>query len=157
VSRWYTDPAARAFLAFGFLPWLALLSLAWELAQLPLYTLWRDAEPAYIAFAVAHCTLGDILIGAVAVLVALALFGEGALAGWRRPRLALVTALLAMGYTAFSEWMNVGLLRSWAYSPAMPTISLPGFKLGLSPLAQWAVIPPLALYLAGIAGKRAAQ
>jgi hypothetical protein len=89
--RWYADPATRAFIALRYLPWLAALSLAWEIAQLPLYTLWHEAEPAYIAFAVAHCTIGDVLIGGA--------------------------------------------------------IDVAGFKLGLSPLAQWLVVPPLALYL----------
>jgi hypothetical protein len=30
----------------------------------------------------------------------------------------------------------------------MPTLDVAGFRLGLSPLAQWLVVPPLALYLA---------
>lgn len=58
-----------------------------------------------------------------------------------------VTILLSVGYTASSEWMNVAILGSWAYAPAMPTVDVAGFELGLSPLAQWLVVPPLALYL----------
>jgi hypothetical protein len=149
VTRWYGDPAARRFIAFRYLPWLAALSLAWEIAQLPLYTLWREAEPAYIAFSVVHCTAGDVLIGLTALLLALIVEREGNLSDWRRSRIALVAALLGMGYTVLSEWMNVGILGSWAYAPAMPTIELAGFELGLSPLAQWLVVPPLTLYVAG--------
>ena len=148
MTRWYADPAARAFLAFGYLPWLALLSLAWELAQLPLYTLWYEAPGRYIAFSVAHCTAGDVLIGLASLLVVLALAQEGSIAHWRWRRITLLTALLSVGYTALSEWMNIAILRSWAYAPAMPTIDIAGFRLGLSPLAQWLVVPPLALYLA---------
>lgn len=149
MKRWYRDRASRAFIVFRYLPWLAALSLAWELAQLPLYTLWREAEPAYIAFAVAHCTLGDVLIGASALLLALVLGREGALVHWRRGRIAFLTALLGAGYAVVSEWMNIAILGSWAYAESMPTIDLAGFQLGLSPLAQWLVVPPLALYLAG--------
>lgn len=39
-----------------------VLHLTWEIAQLPLYTLWREETPAYIAWAVIHCTAGDGLI-----------------------------------------------------------------------------------------------
>ncbi len=149
MTRWYRDPAVRRFIAFRYLPWLAALSLAWEIAQLPLYTLWREGEPAYIAFSVVHCTAGDVLIGLAALLLALIVEREGNLSDWRRSRIALVAALLAMGYTVLSEWMNVGILGSWAYAAAMPTFELAGFELGLSPLAQWLVVPPLTLYLAG--------
>jgi hypothetical protein len=146
VTRWYRDPAARRFIAFRYLPWLAGLSLAWEIAQLRLYTLWREADAGYIAFAVVHCTLGDVVIGAAALVLALTLCREGALANWRPGRLAIVTALLGVGYTAFSEWMNVTILGSWAYAESMPRIDLGTFELGLAPLAQWLVVPPLVVF-----------
>jgi hypothetical protein len=147
VTRWYRDPAARRFIAFRYLPWLAGLSLAWEIAQLPLYTLWREADVGYIAFAVVHCTLGDVMIGAAVLLLALTLCREGALANWRPGRLAIVTALLGASYTVFSEWMNVVILGSWAYAESMPRIGLGAFELGLAPLAQWLVVPLLAVFL----------
>jgi hypothetical protein len=157
VTRWYADPAARAFIALRYLPWLAGLNLVWEIAQLPLYILWREAEPSYVAYALLHCTLGDVVIGAAALALALVLTGAGALGDWRRGRIAVLSALLAAGYTVLSEWMNVGIFGSWAYAPAMPTVQLGNFELGLSPLAQWLVIPPLALYLPGQIQSKALQ
>lgn len=148
MNRWYRDRAARAFIVFRYLPWLAVLSVAWEIAQLPLYAMWREADAAYIAFSVVHCTLGDILIGSAALLLALTVTREGTLDSWRRGRIAVLTAFLGAGYTAFSEWMNIGIQGSWAYAESMPTIGLAGFELGLSPLAQWLVVPPLTLCLA---------
>ena len=148
-GRWCEDPAARRFIPLRYLPWLAALSLAWESAQLPLYTLSYEAPGRYIVFSVAHCTAGDVLIGLASLLVVLVLAQEGSMAQWRWRRIALGTALLSAGYTVFSEWMNTTTLGSWAYAPAMPTIDVAGFELGLSPLAQWLVVPPLALYLAG--------
>ena len=146
-APWYRDPAARALIVRRYLPWLAGLSLAWEIAQLPLYTIWSDGRPAYIAFAVLHCTAGDVLIGGASLAAALVITPAPALAAWRWRRIALVTAAIATSYTAFSEWMNTFVLRSWEYSALMPRILLGDIELGLSPLVQWLVLPPLALYL----------
>lgn len=148
MTGWYRDRAALVCIALGYLPWLAALNLVWETAHVPLYTLWNDAEPAYIAFSVLHCTLGDVLIGGISLLLALILGRERALERWRWRRIAALTALFGAAYTGFSEWMNVKILRSWAYAESMPIIELWNFEIGLSPLAQWLVVPPLALYLA---------
>ena len=56
--------------------------------------------------------------------------------------------VLGVGYTTFSEWMNIAILGNWVYSEAMPRLNLGGFEIGLTPLAQWLVLPPVALYLA---------
>jgi hypothetical protein len=40
------------------------------------------------------------------------------------------------------------LRPAWAYSQLMPTLKLASCDLGLSPLLQWFVVPPLALSLA---------
>ena len=144
---WYRDAAARRFFLRGYLPWLLAFSTAWEIAQLPLYALWREGSPGYLAFAVAHCTAGDILIGAAALVLALLLERAGALARWRWPRIVLWSTGAALAYTVSSEWMNT-LLGRWAYSPLMPALTLGAGSLGLSPLAQWLVLQPLALYAA---------
>lgn len=157
MTRWYQDGRTWRFVLARYIPWLGALSLAWEIGHLPLYSLWGEADASYIAFAVGHCTVGDMLIGTAALLLALTLGREGPFATWRRGQIAAATALLGAGYTAFSEWMNVSLLRSWAYAPLMPTVDLGAFELGLSPLAQWLVVPPLALHLAGIVDRRRAQ
>ena len=144
---WYRDGDARRFIFLRYLPWFAGLNLVWEIAQLPLYTLWKEATPPYLAFAVAHCTAGDVLIGAAALAVALTLAREGPLALWHWRRIGGLMAVIGLGYTMFSEWMNTTLFR-WSYSELMPTFALAETKIGVSPLLQWLVIPPLALYLA---------
>lgn len=142
---WFRDREARVFIARRFLPWLAGLNLAWEALQIPLYTIWTEASAGYVAFAVFHCTLGDILIGTVSL--ALILGREGPIAQWRWRRIVGLMLLLGPGYTIFSEWLNTALFR-WSYSELMPTLTIAGFELGVSPLLQWLVIPPLALHLA---------
>ncbi len=54
--------ALRSYLASTF-----ALNLVWETAQLPLYTIWNEGTAGSRAFAVLHCTVGDVLI-ALAVL-----------------------------------------------------------------------------------------
>ena len=147
-APWYRDAAARSLILRRYLPWLAGLSLAWEIAHLPLYTLWKQATLAYVAFAAAHCTVGDVLIGSAALAAALVVTRAPALANWHWRRIAIANAVMATSYTAFSEWMNTFVLRSWEYSELMPCVSLGDIELGVSPLVQWSVIPPLALWLA---------
>ena len=45
----------------------------------------------------------------------------------------------AMAFTARSEWYNVYRAGSWGYTTSMPMI----FGIGLSPLLQWLVLPPV--------------
>jgi hypothetical protein len=147
AAIWFRDRQAWRLIARGYLPWLAVLMLVWEVAHAPLYTLWRGAEPWYIAFSVVHCTVGDVLIGVLALLLSLILLRERAAVHWRWARIAALTVVLGVSYTAFSEWMNLTVLRSWTYAESMPTITLGGAQIGLTPLVQWLVVPPLALYL----------
>ena len=72
MSAWYRERGALAFIGKRYLPLFALFNVLWEFAQLPLYTIWREASPGSIAFAVAHCTAGDVPIGAAALALALA-------------------------------------------------------------------------------------
>jgi len=140
--RWYQRTQAWSFILRRYLPRLALLSLAWEVAHLPLYTIWATGRPAWIAFAVVHCTAGDILIGAVALMLALILSRAGEPADWSVWRIGACTAVLAVAYTVWSERLNLAA-GNWAYSAWMPV--LPWVEVGLSPLLQWLVVPMAAL------------
>ena len=91
----------------------------WEAAQLPLYTIWWTGTWGEILFAVIHCTAGDALItGAALVLAILA----ARVHGWPLfgGRMVLAAVLLGLGYTVFSEWLNVRIRQSWSYTEAMP-------------------------------------
>jgi len=150
---WYGDRASLKFIAFRYVPLLGALNLLWEIAQLPLYTLWEEGAPSFIAYAVVHCTLGDVAIGTLALLVALIATRARAVDTWRWRQVALFLVIPAVGYTALSEWINTIARGSWAYSALMPIVNLGGFEIGLSPLAQWFVVPPVALWLAGLRRK----
>ena len=113
--------------------------LIWEIAQLPLYTIWSTGTPRKIAFAVLHCTAGDLMIATLSLVVALVCFGGPA---WPRERFIPVmaaTLVIGIGYTVYSEWLNTAVRKAWAYSELMPT--LPMLGTGLSPLLQWVIVP----------------
>jgi hypothetical protein len=125
---------------------VALGNLLWEFAQLPLYTLWYEGSTNDILFAVAHCTGGDLLIAGTALLGALLVAGNSR---WPQSRFHAVAAIALLGglaYTVFSEWLNTEIRGSWAYTEVMPQLPLVGT--GISPLAQWIVVPSIALWWA---------
>jgi hypothetical protein len=124
-----------------------VLNLIWETAQVPLYTLWWTAPAGYIVFALLHCTAGDVLIAAGCLLAAIVLFG----ATTRWPDQDFVQVMLfattfGVLFTAFSEWLNVYVRENWAYTASMPLI--PGLGIGLAPVLQWVIVPPVSAALA---------
>jgi hypothetical protein len=123
----------------------AALHLAWETIQLPLYTI-RTEPIAKQASAVLHCTLGDLMIAGLTLLTALAAIGTP---GWPRSgtrAVWLLLLILGAGYTIYSEWLNISVRGSWAYTPLMPTLPLIGT--GVAPLLQWIIVPTLVLRFA---------
>ena len=122
--------------------WSALafvLNLTWEIAQVRLYTIWAAADGLTVAWALLHCTLGDVLI-------ALTMFALAGIALRRadwptsRPWLGGVIFVIgALAFTAWSEWYNVYRSGNWGYTASMPMI----FGIGLAPLLQWLILPPV--------------
>jgi hypothetical protein len=147
VPRYATTGTTLLYLSLA-----AAGHLVWEAAQLPLYTIWRTGSSGEIIFAVIHCTAGDALITAAALMLAILmarLFGLPLFGG----RMMLVAVLLGLGYTVFSEWLNVRIRQSWSYTEAMPL--LPPLGTGLAPFLQWLVVPGLAFAISASRGGRA--
>lgn len=155
-------PGAPTSDAPGWQPWAALalfaflLNFVWEILQAPFYRGMVDG--AHWA-AVRTCTLataGDVAI----LLVAYGLVAAAARDRWwlGDPTPARVAGFLAAGViiTIVLEALNVYGLGRWAYSPLMPVV----FGIGLTPVLQWLVLPPVTLWLArrhlgGAPGRRA--
>lgn len=126
---------------------IATGNLVWEGMQLPLYTIWTNGTAGEQAFAVLHSG-GDVLIGMAALIGAVLVVGARdwpAGASWR---VALLTITLGVAYTGFSEWLNVSVRRSWAYSEWMPVFPLGPIRVGVAPLVQWIAVPAIALWAA---------
>ena len=124
----------------------AIANLAWETAQMPLYTLWRSGTRRDIASAILHCTAGDVLIAATAMLLALALLGSPDWPAKSRWRVGVCTVLFGVAYTIYSEYLNTVVRSAWTYTEAMPVLPVVG--IGLAPLVQWVAVPAVALLVA---------
>ena len=132
----------RSKLILHFLALTTALNLGWEILQLPLYTVWSESTLSAIAFAVVHCTVGDVLITALSLTAALILVGSRQWPQVGFFPVALVTCALGVAYTVFSEWNNTVVTQAWAYSSLMPTI----WGIGIAPIGQWLTIPAFAFW-----------
>ncbi len=133
--------ALRRYLVVSF-----LAHLIWEILQLPLYTVWTTGTLAQQTFAVLHCTVGDTMIAGLSMLLALALFARATWPSTGVVRVLVAGLAIGVAYTVYSEWLNVSVRRSWAYSDLMPVVPVLGT--GLAPLLQWLVVPTLAQWVA---------
>lgn len=143
--NWYAHSKSWSFILRTYLPRLALCSLAWEIVQLPLYTLWSEPNLGWIAYAVAHCTVGDAMIGTAALVIALILSRANEPANWPKTRIVILMVFLAVAFTVLSERSNLAR-GNWAYSVWMPV--LPWGEVGLAPVAQWIFVPLVAWWWA---------
>ncbi|RKF12478.1 hypothetical protein D6850_17565 [Roseovarius spongiae] len=120
--------------------------LVWEAAHIPLYTIWIEESWGEIAFAIVHCTGGDLLIAMSTLLLALFLVGGHAWPSERAGGVLLLAVGLGVSYTIFSEWLNIVIRAAWAYRDLMPVV--PVVDAGLTPLLQWIIVPTLAYWAA---------
>jgi len=127
----------------GYALFVGAANLLWEILQVPLYTIWNEGTFGEIAFSVVHCTGGDVLIALACLVAALILFGGAAWPTERSGTVAAVAVTLGLAYTVYSEWRNVVVRESWAYSNLMPVV--PPLDTGLSPLLQWLIVPIVGL------------
>ena len=118
----------------------------WESAHIPLYTIWLDGSWSEIAFAVVHCTGGDLLIAMSTLLLSLFIVGGQVWPATRAGAVLILAVVLGVSYTVFSEWLNIVIRAAWAYRDIMPVV--PVLDAGLTPLLQWMVVPSVAYFLA---------
>ena len=137
--KWFSIPELQ-LLMFS-LP----LELLWEVAQFPLYTVWHEGDWSYILYGLAHCTLGDLLILLVTYWV-VSLLNRSRY--WYQSNIlvnGVLFTLLSLGYTIYSEIMNVSIKGTWDYTELMPIV--PVIEIGGMPFLQWVLVPPVVLWL----------
>lgn len=120
-----------------------LLNYVWEVAHAPLY-----AGDGSFAVRVVHCIVPSLGDG----IIVLAIFGIGCLVLRRwdwpdRPGIAGYALLLVSGFSiaVLVEWGAMHLLNRWQYTASMP--QLPGLGVGVSPVLQMLVLPPIVFKL----------
>ncbi|MCV0438862.1 MAG: hypothetical protein K5880_09530 [Hydrogenophaga sp.] len=131
---------------FNVIVFALLLNYPWEFLQVPLFA---DMPQAAHWDAIRTCTratLGD------AVIMLIAYWTVGLVARNRSWVLAPSTARILM-FAATGVVITIAIERlavagiwlgGWRYSSLMPVV--PGIGVGLSPLLQWVVLPPLVIW-----------
>ena len=131
---------------FNLVMFALLLNFPWEVLQAPLFEGMAAAPHSTVIGACLQGTLGD------AVIILLAHAGVASVTRRRRwmvsPSRLEVAGFIAEGVaiTAVIEWLATRghWVQTWAYSSAMPLI--PGIDVGLLPLLQWVLLPPMVLW-----------
>ena len=128
-----------------------LLNYLWELAQAPLYV----GLESYNASVFWHCFVASLGDGVMVLLIVAAgwicfrrwdWFQQPGLAGY----VLMLTAGLLLAVSV--EWVAVHILARWEYTEKMPT--LPRLRIGLVPIAQMILLPPLAFRAVVFTGSR---
>lgn len=138
--------------------WAFLLNAIWEFGQCTmLYDMWgwgllRGAAWMWAAI------LGDVVIVLGVVWVSCHVAGDNHM---NPPDGRGTTVLISIsGIASIAlEWL-ARYVQLWEYSALMPTIEVLGFSVGLSPILQITVLPPLCVFLTfnhtvtGLGGRR---
>lgn len=116
-----------------------LFNFPWEVGQMPLYV----EEGDLLEFAV-HCIVPSLGDG----IILLTIFGIGLGVSRRsdwtdKPGTAGYALMLFSGFSiaVIIEWGAVYVIERWTYTNSMPR--LPGLGVGLSPILQMIVLPPI--------------
>lgn len=126
-----------------------LLNFPWEIYQAPLFAGMEDARHRDAVEWCSRATLGDAVILLSAYwLVALATRTRRWILAPTAPQLALfVVAGLAVTVAIERLALSGRWFQGWSYAPAMPVVV--GLGIGVAPLLQWLVLPPLVVWLVG--------
>ena len=114
-------------------------SLVWETLQMPLYTIWEAATVLEQIADVVQCTGANVVIALGSLVLAMVVARNRSWPMRRYAQVGILACGFAVGYTFFSEWLNVQVRHTWAYSDLMPVLPVTGT--GLAPVIQWMVIP----------------
>ncbi len=142
VLRQAIDLPELNFAVFAF-----LLNFPWELLQITLYVGMAEAPHWAATKVCAFATLGDALIMVGAYWMAA--FAARSRQWFVKPRQWPITVFLLAGIaiTIVLERLATGPLDRWQYAGTMPVV--PFLGVGLTPLLQWLVLPPLCLWFVG--------
>lgn len=125
---------------FGF-----LAHFVWEMIQVPWFAGMAEASHGSVVWLCIRATGGDVLILLSSFWLASIIVGNRRwlMEGDLKPAVILVATGLVV--TIVLEWLATGPLERWVYADSMPIIPL--VNVGLAPLLQWVLLPPLIMWL----------
>jgi hypothetical protein len=138
ARRWLDAPEVNV-LIFSF-----LLNMPWEFWQAPFYTGLAQSQHWEAVVMCTRAALGDALISLFAFWV-VAIFSKTHF--WvKHPVRYQKMAYIGFGLlvTIALEVLATRVLDRWHYADAMPVVPVIG--VGLLPIMQWIVLPPLVLW-----------
>ncbi len=131
-------------------PWAALggfallLHFVWEMLQTPFFEGMAAAPHWSALLRCLRATGGDAVIALLAYAVAAAYAADRLwLANVGRAPF-LIYLVVGLAITVLLEWINVHIRHSWTYAAEMPVV----LGIGLAPVLQWLLLPPLTLWVA---------
>ena len=123
-----------------------LCNYPWELAQVPLYVGMARFRTTWWHCFVASVGDGLLVLGIFAVGWVALRWQEWFMHPGVQGYVVMVAAGLVMGITI--EWVAVHALGRWMYTARMPLVT--GLDVGLVPVAQMLVLPPLIFRIVAI-------
>jgi len=126
-----------------------LLHFVWEMWQVPFYFEMANLGHWEAVLICTKATIGDGLV-ALSAYVFAAIISEGGLFWLVNKKVEPLLAFLVGGLflTGVLELLSTKLLDRWQYSEFMPLI--PYLDVGILPLLQWLILPPITLWLASV-------
>jgi hypothetical protein len=128
-----------------------IVNYLWELAQAPLFV----GMEIYNSSVFRHCFVASLGDGVMVLLIVAAGWIILPQQNWfQQPVVSGYLVMLAAGLVIamIAEWLGVRILRRWEYTEQMPTV--PGFSIGLIPIAQMVFLPPLIFRIVAVLGSR---
>ena len=123
------------------------LNYLWELGQAPLYVGMEEYNPRVFS----HCFIASLGDGIMVLLIVAAGWIALRQAAWFvRPGVRGYIVMITTGLVlaVLVEWVAVHKLGRWVYAEKMPTV--PGVGIGLVPIAQMLMLPPLIFRIAAV-------
>lgn len=122
-----------------------LLNFLWEVAQMPLYV--QDVD--WVEFAL-HCIVPSLGDGLIVLLIFCVGWGARGRSDWAdQPNWAGYALMLITGFSVavIIEWVGFYGLKRWSYTADMPL--LPGLNIGVVPVLQMLILPPIIFKITG--------
>lgn len=144
-----TDKATTVWLITTIYVVAFLLHFVWEMWQIPFYAEMTDADHWQALKLCTQATLGDGVIALLAFFLAVLISGGDIF--WQRRNLLIawsVYLLSGLLITVALEHIATNVLYRWQYSELMPI--LPYLHVGLMPMLQWLVLPPLTVWISWV-------